>query len=252
MTTEVELGPDGQPIVDDNNTPPKETPKEQPKVDVTIGDADDKTKLTAEEAVEYAETGDPALDMCLSFLGGVGIKQDDPAMVKATEGDFTLLEAKLAALGDKAKGWERHLALGKSAYERMDKESKATADKVSEAVVGVFGDAETWATVREWAGKNADASEKEAINAMFAAGPVQARAAAIMLRDAYASAPGTKVAPKAAAKEASGGKSTDTNGALSPKEYVAEVNKLHAKLGNRMDDSQEYRQLQARRAAYRG
>lgn len=252
MTTETELGPDGKPVVDPPITP--EAPKEQAKVDVALGEDEAKTGLEAKEddGVEYAETGDPGLDMCLSFIGSLGIKEDDPAMQKAVAGDFSLLEAKLSVLGDKAKGWERHLALGKQAYERMDNDSKAQAKAVSDAVVGVCGNAEAWATVRAWATANADETEKKAINAMFAAGPVQARAAAVMLRQAYEQADGTTVTPAKAAKDPGGSQGGAANGALSPKDYTKAVQELHRKLGNNMDSSPEYAQLQARRAAYRG
>lgn len=205
------------------------------------------------DTVAYEPTGDTALDVCLGFLGGLGIAPENPAMAAAMKGDFSLLEAALATMGDKAQGWQQMLALGKQAYERQDNAAKTAAKAVSDAVISVAGDAKTWGEVRTWAMANADQAEKDAINAMFDAGPIQARAAAKMLMEAYSTATGTVVTPADPLTNlaTSGGQQT-SNGPLSPRDYSNEVTKLYQKLGHKMDGSSEYKALQARRAAYRG
>lgn len=202
------------------------------------------------ETVSYDKTGDVGLDMALDFVGKLGIKSDHPAMAATATGDFSLIKAHLASMGDKAQGWEQFVALAEASYTRQTQEAETQAKAISAAVVAVAGTPEAWAAIKDWASKNATADEKSAINAMFDAGPVQARAAAIMLRDLHAKAAGTTVNPKSAVrKDASA--DTVTTGALNQREYAAEVRKLHAKLGTRMEQSQEYAALRQRFAQSR-
>ncbi len=171
-------------------------------------------------------------------------------MQATATGNFDLISAHLATLGDKARGWEQMVALAKDAYDRSETAKAETAQKVSDAVVQVAGNAETWAEIRNWAAKNADPDEKAAINAMFDAGPVQARAAAVMLKNLYQAAGGTVVNPKSATRDGAGGQPT-SQGPLSAKDYSNEVRALHAKLGTRMETSPEYAALRQRYAASR-
>lgn len=201
----------------------------------------------SETPISYEPTGDTGLDVALNFVGNLGIAQDHPAMLATETGDFSLIKAHLATMGDKARGWEQMVALAEQAHERHAAAALDTATKVAAACVAVAGGEAQWAAIQAWATKNADPAEKVQINAMFDTGPVGARAAVTLLRDAYSKANGTVVKPDAATREVSAGASTvpDT-GKLSPREYGAEVRKLHQKLGNRMDQSHEYAVLRAR------
>jgi len=69
------------------------------------------------QAVQYNKTGDPGLDMALSFIGKLGIGPDHPAIVAARQGDFAFIKAELAGRGDKAQGWEQYLSLAEKAFE---------------------------------------------------------------------------------------------------------------------------------------
>lgn len=92
------------------------------------------------------------------------------------------------------------------------------------------------------------------MNAALAQGGVVAEAMAAFLVNSYRGAPGVSYSPRESAvkPEAARGAAAASGGALSPAEYGKAVADLRAKLGVRFDQSPEYRQLQQRRAMYRG
>lgn len=235
-------------------TPPAPDTPPSPPAPQVIGDP---APTPAAEAADdgqvftYRETGDVVLDTALDFFGKLGFGPEHPAIVDGTEGKFDKLEAHLSALGDKATGWERYVALAKDAYTRTSAAQATKDTAIAAACTEVAGDEATWNTIKEWAGKEATPEEKQEINQMLAAGPVQARAAALLLTNLYRNAGGTVVTPAPAINPNAGG-TPPTNGALSPQEYGQAVRELRAKLGTRMDDSAEYAALRARRVAYRG
>lgn len=201
----------------------------------------------APEAISYEPTGDAGLDVALAFVGKLGIKSDHPAMAATATGDFSLIKAHLATLGDAATGWEQMVALAEQAYGRQQQTKADTEAAVSKAVVEVAGSAEEWGAIKQWASENADPDEKTAINAMFDAGPLQARAAAMLLQSLYSKAKGTVVNPNPAIRNGSAGNAVATsNGPLNAREYHAAVQELRGQLGSRMDTSPEYAALRAR------
>lgn len=200
-------------------------------------------------SVVYEQTGDAALDVALGFIGGLGIAGDDPAVVQAANGDFSLLEAKLATLGDKAAGWQQMINLAKDAYERAQKNFAAHVEATNKAVLSVVESADNWNAIKSWAGANATPEEKAAINQMIDAGPVQARAAAALLLNAYRKATGTAINPASPVRpNASGEAASDNGGRLNARDYSIAVAELHRKLGSRMEGSPEYRALRQRLA----
>lgn len=201
--------------------------------------------------VVYEPTNDPALDMALEFVGKFGIGPDDPAMIAAGDGNFSLLEAKLAAMGDKAKGFEKFIALGKSSYEGVKAKSEAEAAKRAEDIYKVVGGADQWKQIKEWAGKNAEPAEQEVVNAALNAGGMQAKAMAFYLSTLYDRASGVNQTGKSAVNKEGPGGNTPSAGALSPRAYTQEVAALQKKMGSRFEGSVEYRQLQARRQAWK-
>lgn len=218
--------------------PQEQAPKqgEQPKVDVVPSATDDAG------VVIYDPTGDAGLDFSLAFIGSLGIEGTDPAMVAAANGDFSFLEAKLAAMGDKAKGWEQHIALGKQAFARQLDAYKAEQGKTLAAVHAVAGGEDQWKAIVAWAGTQASPEEKAAIDAMFDAGPVSAAMAARMLVQAHAEAKGTTVKPANPAQAASG-LAPAAPTALTQANYYKEVDALYQQIGSRMDTSPEYAAL---------
>ena len=132
--------PEDNPVVPPAGDPPKDAP---PKDAPPVADPLDLTKPTAPAATPAAEfepTGDPGLDLALEFFASKGIGADHKALLAAQKGDFALLEATLSVMGDKAKGWEKFLALGKRSYEtvKTQAEAKVTAAKkdIEDAVGG--------------------------------------------------------------------------------------------------------------------
>lgn len=206
----------------------------------------------ADTGITYQPTGDAGLDIALGFIGKLGLGPDHDAVVAAKDGNFDRLEATLAAMGDDAKGYEPYVTLAKEAFERNKTSTEANQTAITQAVTEVAGDAQTWAAVKDWAGKNATPEEKAAINAMLQAGPVQARAAAQMLTNLYRNAGGTVVTPQSATNTNAGNPASTSNGALSPAEYTSAVRELRGRLGSRMEGSPEYFALIARRKAWRG
>lgn len=229
--------------------PANETPAKSELVTppATVVDKVDSEVAADGVTIEYSPTGDAGLDVALGFIGGLGIAGNDPAVVKAANGDFTFLKAKLATMGDTARGWEAMVNLAEDAYGRAQERYKVHVAEVDKAILGVAGSAEQWNAIKEWAAANATPEEKKQINAMIDAGPVQARAAATLLRDTYARASGTKVNPRNALRtDASGESPTSENVALNRRDYATEVRKLHNKLGSRMESSPEYAALKRR------
>jgi hypothetical protein len=212
---------------------------EQPKVDVVPSDKDDAGVVT------YDPTGDAGLDFSLAFIGSLGIEGTDPAMVAAANGDFSFIEAKLAAMGDKAKGWEQHIALGKQAFNRQLDAFKAEQGKTLAAVHAVAGGEDQWKALVAWAGTQVSPEEKSALDAMFDAGPTSAAMAARMLVQAHAEAKGTTVKPANPAQAASGVAPAAPT-ALTAANYHKEVDALYQQIGSRMDTSPEYAALRQR------
>ena len=232
------LKTEAEPVRTDPPTA-EQVASEQPKVEVVPSTTD------AAGAVIYDETGDAGLDMALSFIGRLGIPGTDPAMVAAANGDFSFIEAKLATLGDEAKGWEQHIALGKQAFQRQLETFKATQSKTLAAVHQVAGGEAEWNALVQWAGTVATPEEKAALNAMFDAGPIQAQMAARSLAAAHAEAKGTTVKPANPASAASGVAPAAPQ-ALTAANYHKDVDALFKQMGNRMDTSPEYAALRAR------
>jgi hypothetical protein len=200
-----------------------------------------------ESAVAFEQTGDVGLDMALEFLGKQGYNLEHPAMVAAGSGDFTVLEALLAQKG--VQGWQQMVALGKAGYERVQNGHKEAANKTLETVTNVVGGKEEWAAIQSWARDNASDAERTEINSMFNAGGLQAKTAALYLKDAYNRANNVNVTPPEGRTYKGADTPKPASGPLSAADYTAAVADLHRKLGGRMESSKEYQALGQRRIA---
>lgn len=205
-------------------------------------------------AVNYEPTGDAGLDFALGFLGRLGYSPEAPAMKAAEAGNFALLRAELALLGDKAQGWEQVVALGEQSFKSMQASRVAAEQKTQDAILSAFGQdkdeaAKQWAEVREWAKANAEPEERAAVNAALQAGGIAAKAMAAYLNGLYRAHPSAVIEPATVTRV--GGNSGNDSAALSPTAYREAVLALRGKLGQGMDSSPEYKALQARRLAYR-
>lgn len=203
-------------------------------------------------AVEYAATGDTHLDTALSYVGRLGIAQDHPAMQAAFHGDFSLLRAELAANPD-AHGYEAFVALGEQAFKAHTEKETQRGEAIVSAVHDAVGGSEQYEAIRAWAKQNADPHERDAINRMLNADPVQARAAAVYLAHCYSNAQGTVVKPQSPVRDGATPASPASSGPLSPAAYSQAVGELAAKIGSyNIDTSPEYAALKQRRRAWRG
>lgn len=204
------------------------------------------------EPVVYDTTGDAALDVALDFIGSRGIAPDDPVMKAAEGGDFAPLRAKLAAMGDKAKGFEKFVALGEKSYAAVDASRKEAAEGLRKTVEAAAGGAESWQAVQAWASANATPEQKTQINAAIQAGGLAAASVVEKLTAMYQRSPEfTKTAPSARKPNAASPSSADPS-TLSPKDYTKAVRELRSKVRGPIDNHPEYRALQERAARHRG
>ncbi|UQT03831.1 putative scaffolding protein [Serratia phage vB_SmaP-Kaonashi] len=198
-----------------------------------------------DEYISQYEIDNPALSVALGFLKDNGISPTDPAFQLAeNEGDFTLLKALLAKNG--AAGADAMIGILEGAvndfFAQVEAHDKATA----EIVGSIMGDKQE--AVLAWAKENADEGEKAAINEMFEAGGVYARAASMMLMQAYSGADVTQPA----ANPVSLSTPAHAGAPLSAREYAEAVDALYRKHGNTDPrGTPEYAELTARRNAAR-
>lgn len=205
---------------------------------------------TAPTAVVYEATGHAGLDLALQFVGNLGFGPEDAAIKAAESGDFSLLKAKLATT-DKAKGWEQIVAVAERDFALLADKAKATATAQEAVLATAVGGETQWSAIKQWASANAEPAEKASINAALKAGGIAAKAMAVYLAQIHSKASGVTITPQSAVAPNAAG-NAPANTALSPRAYVAEVQKLRATVRGAIEDSPQYKVLQARRAAWRG
>lgn len=200
---------------------------------------------------KFEPTGDPLLDTALDYVAGLGIASTDPVIEAARDGDFGPLEAKLAALGDKAKDKDRYLALAKRAYEDTVRKADEHNAKVTSIVHSVVGGEANWTAIQTWASAQATDEEKAQINAAFAAGGLQAKAAADYLAKAFTKA-GRPGVPKTPATKPEAAAAPAGDSPLTARDYARQVEELSRKnRGGDVSHLPEYQTLRARRLAGR-
>lgn len=227
-----------------------------------IGDAPTKVEpiVVGEKqgkVVAYDPTGNPKLDMSLSFLGKLGIEPDHPGMVAAATGDFSILKAHLATMGAAAQGWEANIALGEFAIKEQNEATAVRKAADQKAIFEAVGGEARWAQIKAFAGAaTADsAQQRTEVNEALAKGGLAARAMAVLLDQMFQKqSPTQEPAPVTSGVPAASPAPAQAY-ALSPRQYTAEVAKLHAKFRSSgmggIDGSKEYTDLQARRGAWR-
>ena len=197
-------------------------------------------------AVAFAETGDPGLDFALGFLGKLGIGPELPEMQAALGGDFSLLAAKLATMGDKAKGHEQVIALAKQSYERQSSAAQAKVAEATKAVHEAVGGEETWNAIKTWAAESIPEADRTAISAVLKAGGPAAAIVAEGLRARYAAQPGATVRGAGAVADGARLAPSATAAGLTAREFTQAVAALARRVGD-VDGHPEYKALQARR-----
>lgn len=197
--------------------------------------------------VTYEATGDVGLDLALEFFGGLGLAFESPEMQEAGKGNFSYLEAKIAALGDKAAGGEKYLALAKSAYERLQSTDVAAYEARRQVAFDAVGGEETWNQITEFVTANADPQELTDVKAALKQGGIVAQAMAKLLHERFLSASGTTVTPASATRQQA---TTPQGGApLSRESYLTELEAIVQKVGSmNVNDSPQYKALRAKYA----
>lgn len=151
-----------------------------------------------DNTITYEPTGDVGLDLALEFFGKMGLALDSAEMQEAGKGNFQYLEAKLASMGDKAKGYESYLALGKDAQARIEAKSKADFEALEKTVHDAVGGKETWAAVQQFARTAYKPDELKEVSGVLNAGGIGATAMAHYLHQQALAANGTTVPGKSA------------------------------------------------------
>lgn len=227
-------------------------PAADPVVIPQLGDPEAKEQgqlnATSEgNVVQYAPTGDAGMDLALSFVGKQGIKPDHPAMVAAGNGDFSFIKATLAALGDKAQGWEQHVALAEQSYSRAAKEAEDNKAAATKAIHEAVGGEANLGPILKWASSVASPEEKAYFNAQLAGTPLEARVAATELARLYKQASGTVVRPAPVSTGPTAASTPEANKPLTRAEYTAEVNKIARRVGSHnLNGNSEYQALAQR------
>lgn len=200
-------------------------------------------------AYSYEPTGDAGLDYALNFIGQQGYGDSHPAVIAATKGDFSLIEAELATKN--VPGAAQVVALAKQAYERHVAETAKREAELAQFAATAAGSAENWAAVRAWASQEATPEEKAQVNAALAQGGIIAQGVISQLVNLYsqkftlAKSPAPVASPNAAPVP------SVSNEPMTAQRYAKAVAELRQKLGNRTEDSPEYAALQAQRLAAR-
>lgn len=218
--------------------PDKPAVEEEPNQDVPEDNG-------MQEYIDQYQADNPALGLALGFLRDAGISPTDPAFQLAeVEGDFELLKATLAAKN--LPGTDAMVAILEKAvashFEAVEAAEAATTALVTE-ILGEQKD-----EILDWARSTASDEEKTAFNDMLEAGGVYARAAAVLLQQAFTGAGNTVPAQHAikTAQPTQGGHTP-----LTARDYAAEVDKLARQVGGDPRQTQEYAALTRRREAGR-
>jgi hypothetical protein len=204
----------------------------------------------------YDSTGDVGLDFALEFVGKLGFGPSHPAMVAAGDGDFALLEAALAALGDKAQGYDKFVALAKDSLTKANGAASEAAAKTRSACAAVAGGEAELDAVIAWASKQAAdgimlPEEKESLNAMLAAGGLQAVAATKMLLEVYSNAPATVQVPTPTTPAPAANAALEAGETLTKRSFADASRQLRQKHGPNFQQTPEYKALAARALAQR-
>lgn len=172
-----------------------------PAADI-LAPVDDKTRVPAtpsdDGTITFEKTGDIGLDLALEYFGKLGIGPDSAEFDQASQGNFQYLEAKLAAMGDKAKGWEQYVALGKEAHTRAEAKSKEEFAKLEKTVHEAVGGEDTWKALKQFATTTMKPEQLTELKAALNTGGLVAVATAQYLHRAALASQGTTV-PGAAA-----------------------------------------------------
>lgn len=229
----------------------EQTPADTGKPNAPATTIDTKAPVVPKDApteISYEETGDPKLDLALSFFGRNGLDADHQAIKAAINGDFSLLEAFLDEKD--VKGWKSYVALAKESHANAVKSQQDADSKVTEAVsktLEQFGHTnEQWGEAIQWVRTESPEDVPE-INKLLSSGPLGARAITAFILSNHREAAGTEYAPQATAVKpeagANAGSAREVVKPISKSDFGREAEKLARSLGPDYMSSREYQSL---------
>ena len=211
------------------------------------------TSLPAPNVVEYEPTGDASLDVALAFFGKQGLGLDSPELDQAGKGNFSYLEARFAAMGDKAPpGWREHVNLARDAHARMEATKKTEFEELQKSIHDAVGGAENWKEVVAFAQEHfkTDAAKLDEVKDALNGGGLAAIAMATYLHyqalgsKSTGNISGQSAVDSSAIVAASGGAGAITDPAV----FKAEQHKLIQQFGfQKYDQTPEWQALLRRR-----
>lgn len=193
--------------------------------------------IPAPAVVEYAPTGDAALDLALEYVGRQGLGPDSEEVKAASAGDFSKLRAKLGAEG------ERHIALAEQVFQRKAEATKAAEAKTLSEIHGAVGGEANWQAIVTWAAAEATAEQKAEINKVISQGGLPAQLLAQALAREY-NAKAPKVG-KSALKPGASAAPAGSEAPLSRAEYIKALANIRHTVTN-WEQSPQYRALNAK------
>lgn len=205
--------------------------------------------------VKFEPSGNPTIDIINDFVGSKGIGPDSEEYQAALKGDFEPLEAKFKALGEQGKGYERYLSAAKQEFQNAKAAHEAKHGATITACHEMAKEVGGWDSLSAWVRENADPSELAEINEALAAGGMAAKQTVrylVDLRKQNPDKPQPGNGTKSPVKENASTVRDATGGALSPVQYQKEIQALVAKHGHNYVHTDEYKDVQRRRAAFRG
>lgn len=200
--------------------------------------------------IQYEPTGDPKLDVALSFFGRAGLDAEHPAIQAAVMGDFGLLEAYLEEKN--VPGWQSHVKLAQESHAKFAEEKQKGEEAIVGAVSGALEKAgysnEQWAEAIGWARENAEPDELAGLNEMLSK-PFTAKVAVAYLTGLHRDASGVEYEPrKSGIKEEAGARqpAQQENTPITRAQFAQQAEKLAKSFGPDYMSTKEYKALRAR------
>lgn len=188
---------------------------------------------TEPEASSLPDMGDPGLNVAADyFVNTLGLALDSPEIVEAAKGNYSYLEARIAQLGDKAKGADRFVTLAKESQARVADVQKAAAEAAVKTVYDAVGGESNWKAVQNYARSNLKPEQLSAASAVLSQGGFAATAMATYLMQMASGNPQVSIEGAAAVDPAAAvTQSLTAHAPLTREQYREEYKKLVAQYG---------------------
>lgn len=181
---------------------------------------------------DVPDFGDPGLNVAADyFVNQLGLSLDSPELSEAAKGNYAYLEAKLAQLGDKAKGAEAYVQLAKSAQERVQKNARAHVESTIKSIHEAVGGETNWTAIKSFAQSNLSQDDLGEASAALHKGGISAVAMAKYLHAAASASPSVNVQGNPTTSPVAAAAPIVPASQLSREEYRAEYRKLIDKHG---------------------